>query len=738
MKATPILAALLSLVVSCWAAKSRTEAAKHRNGLAATAHTHRTAKMQQQRRNQGRRVTQTAPDSSNFQEVVNSLTDVIQDMVDFHDKVEVIGQAEGKKLFLAERELSMAIKKSTRVQTEAAENLQILNADAKDLEVNIDGLKSQINEVNKELQDLTKQLVSLRRDQGAQASKATASLNQVDQVIAKTYLRQRELQSKLQEKKTELKTDTSYLHHLGRGLVETQNEDAENPFSFVQANSARMRGSGDDVAGMLQRDRQTLQKAEYTMVESFDAEEKRILGLIEEKKKELVQLEEDLNDEQPTLADKLQNAAEVNRTYGSATRSLLRDQHTFKLTHDKRTLMKNGLTAIHTTAAHVLDLLKMGQTMASKMDASKLMAIDLSDLKRDMPTFVQVASRRASSQSEHDEQDEGDEDDAAAGKNQEETDSVQEKEAVTEGMTEKVAALIQAASSGPFDKVTQMIEGLLASLKDQANQEQDQHTFCMEGLNKSRTEQIKVKRQIDSEGMQIRWSKAAMARLEEQIVFLKEEVKRMGQVDTNSTAEASKHMELMEKSLETNANIKDVVASAIDVMRNMCNLDDDTSLIQQTHEAMRRGIAEVKALFQHKTSAGTSRFDQCKTAVGLLQEGNIKIDELNSDINAYKTTYEIMMDKIAADAKTSSGQYTADLTAANAAFATRKDDLLTATNNLKERKNDLELLLKAEKEMENMCGPGVETREERMARRQDEIGALKNALSVLAGESVPV
>jgi len=738
MKATPILAALLSLVVSCWAAKSRTEAAKHRNGLAATAHTHRTAKMQQQRRNQGRRVTQTAPDSSNFQEVVNSLTDVIQDMVDFHDKVEVIGQAEGKKLFLAERELSMAIKKSTRVQTEAAENLQILNADAKDLEVNIDGLKSQINEVNKELQDLTKQLVSLRRDQGAQASKATASLNQVDQVIAKTYLRQRELQSKLQEKKTELKTDTSYLHHLGRGLVETQNEDAENPFSFVQANSARMRGSGDDVAGMLQRDRQTLQKAEYTMVESFDAEEKRILGLIEEKKKELVQLEEDLNDEQPTLADKLQNAAEVNRTYGSATRSLLRDQHTFKLTHDKRTLMKNGLTAIHTTAAHVLDLLKMGQTMASKMDASKLMAIDLSDLKRDMPTFVQVASRRASSQSEHDEQDEGDEDDAAAGKNQEETDRVQEKEAVTEGMTEKVAALMQAASSGPFDKVTQMIEGLLASLKDQANQEQDQHTFCMEGLNKSRTEQIKVKRQIDSEGMQIRWSKAAMARLEEQIVFLKEEVKRMGQVDTNSTAEASKHMELMEKSLETNANIKDVVASAIDVMRNMCNLDDDTSLIQQTHEAMRRGIAEVKALFQHKTSAGTSRFDQCKTAVGLLQEGNIKIDELNSDINAYKTTYEIMMDKIAADAKTSSGQYTADLTAANAAFATRKDDLLTATNNLKERKNDLELLLKAEKEMENMCGPGVETREERMARRQDEIGALKNALSVLAGESVPV
>jgi len=201
MKATPILAALLSLVVSCWAAKSRTEAAKHRNGLAATAHTHRTAKMQQQRRNQGRRVTQTAPDSSNFQEVVNSLTDVIQDMVDFHDKVEVIGQAEGKKLFLAERELSMAIKKSTRVQTEAAENLQILNADAKDLEVNIDGLKSQINEVNKELQDLTKQLVSLRRDQCAQASKATASLNQVDQVIAKTYLRQRELQSKLQEKK---------------------------------------------------------------------------------------------------------------------------------------------------------------------------------------------------------------------------------------------------------------------------------------------------------------------------------------------------------------------------------------------------------------------------------------------------------------------------------------------------------------------------------------------------------
>jgi len=738
MQATAILAALLSLVVSCWAAESRTEVAKRHRGLAATAHTHQAVKIQQQRRNQGTRVMQTAPDSSNFQEVVDSLTDVIQDMVDFNTKIKDVGATENRKLVRQEKDLSMAIKKSTRIQTEAAENLQILSADAKDLEVNIAGLKSQINEVNKELQELTKQLVSLRRDQGAQASKATASLNQVDQVIAKTYLRQQELQSKLQEKKSELKTDTSYLNHLGRGLVETPNDDAQNPFTFVQAKSVRMRGSGNDVAGMLQRDRQTLQKAEYKMDESFEAEEKRILGLIEEKKKQLAQLEENLSDEQPTLADKLQNAAEVNRTHGSATRSLLRDQNTFKLTHDKHTLMDNGITNVHTVSSQVIDLLKMGQALASKMDASKLMAIDLSNLKGDVPTFVQVASWQASSQAEHNELDKDDQDDAVAGKNQEETDSMQEKETVAEGMTEKVAALMQAASSGPFDKVTQMIEGLIASLKTQANQEQDQHTFCMEGLNKSRTEQIKVKRQIDSESMQIRWSKAAMARLEEQIAFLKEEVERMGLVNTNTTAEAKEHMAMLEKALETDAKVKDVVASAIDVMRNMCSLDGDTSLIQQTHEAMRRGIADVKVLFQQKTRAGTSKFDQCKTAVGLLQEGNAKIDELDKAINAYKTTYEIMMDKIAVDAKTSSGQYTADLTAANAAFAMRKDDLLTAENNFKERKNDLKLLMKAEKEMENMCGPGVETREERMGRRHDEIGALKNALSVLAGESVPV
>jgi len=201
MQATAILAALLSLVVSCWAAESRTEVAKRHRGLAATAHTHQAVKIQQQRRNQGTRVMQTAPDSSNFQEVVDSLTDVIQDMVDFNTKIKDVGATENRKLLRQEKDLSMAIKKSTRIQTEAAENLQILSADAKDLEVNIAGLKSQINEVNKELQELTKQLVSLRRDQGAQASKATASLNQVDQVIAKTYLRQQELQSKLQEKK---------------------------------------------------------------------------------------------------------------------------------------------------------------------------------------------------------------------------------------------------------------------------------------------------------------------------------------------------------------------------------------------------------------------------------------------------------------------------------------------------------------------------------------------------------
>merc|ERR1719456_806153 len=93
-----------------------------------------------------------------------------------------------------------------------------------------------------------------------------------------------------------------------------------------------------------------------------------------------------------------------------------------------------------------------------------------------------------------------------------------------EQMVENYGTQVQ---EGPFDSVTKMISGLIASLKAQANEEVNQHQFCQDSLSKNRRDRVAKKNSIDTLTSTIRWSKMAIVRLDDDVKYLEGEIKRL-------------------------------------------------------------------------------------------------------------------------------------------------------------------------------------------------------------------
>merc|ERR1719326_612990 len=103
---------------------------------------------------------------------------------------------------------------------------------------------------------------------------------------------------------------------------------------------------------------------------------------------------------------------------------------------------------------------------------------------------------------------------------------------------------------------------------------------------------------------------------------------------------------------------------------------------------------------------------------------------------AYLKEYTTISKAISSDAKSAQDARETELKSSNAAKAERASELATAQKDVKEAQKELKLIDDAKSELEHSCSH-VETREEKMARRQDEINALKEALNVLSGEAIP-
>jgi len=154
----------------------------------------------------------------------------------------------------------------------------------------------------------------------------------------------------------------------------------------------------------------------------------------------------------------------------------------------------------------------------------------------------------------------------------------------------------------------------------------------------------------------------------------------------------------------------------------------------------RKGDASAMAFAQQhdfETQQVATKNGQCQDAANLVGEAGLILKVLDQALETYLVEFSLKGQKLTGSLEEIWREREHDLTSARAARQNRANDLAVAEGDKKESEKNLALAQEAKQMIERKCSV-KETDEERMARRQDEIEALKSALKVLNGEEIPV
>lgn len=412
------------------------------------------------------------------------------------------------------------------------------------------------------------------------------------------------------------------------------------------------------------------------------------------------------------MADKLKQSAETSRTLSSAERGTKRDE-SLKASSAKRcSLMQTVAKEEDASRFKLLGLLKMSKKMLESMDASMFLARDMHDLSSDesaVATPAQQAPADASPASFL---------------------QISEHRSISTPLSfMQEGSLTSAAAAGPFDDVTQMINGLIVSMRSQANAEANQEQFCMESKAKNRKAKTDVTNSIDVKTSEIHWAETAAARLDDEIAFLESEASRLTAFANNAKTELSEEQKRRSKEDSDRKVTREIISKALVVLSELCDL----SLLQA--EEAPKSLSFLQVTDSQVTGV---RRTQCSDAAKMLEEATGLIADIDSANTANLDKISTQLNGEKDEATSAASTRASDILSSKSARARRGDELAAAVDELSAAKKDLALVEQAISELATNCGPKQVSHEDQMAQRKDEIDALKNALSVLEGESVPV
>jgi len=420
---------------------------------------------------------------------------------------------------------------------------------------------------------------------------------------------------------------------------------------------------------------------------------------------------------------------------------------------EKCTFLAASVEKLNTLRFQLSDLLRMPAKLLKKMDAMMFLARDLQRLKTssdqastpdDALSFLQESSQAAQNSER-------------AGRYREDMharlwDEKEPDEAPglapvsphrharsAPEASDKGLGMVQEDSTngGPFDDVTAMIKNLVTSLKDEANADTNRQQWCADNQAENLNDRVKAKDALDSLTSEVRWAKTAISRLDTEISFLKAEVPRLQKAGAQCVADIKSENALVVGLDDDQTEAAQILMKVQVVVKDLCQIEDDKFFLLQRNSSTQR--KHPHSLLQHNSmNLRNSRYNNCVEGLKIIDKALLKSQELNK---ATKDYLEQFTDRVLAyKKKVDAAQFdqVANFNEASEAKAKRGNELAKAEHDESQKKQNLRLLVKTKSQLEETCGPRVESHEERLQRRSDEIEALKNALSVLEGQAIPV
>jgi len=528
------------------------------------------------------------------------------------------------------------------------------------------------------------------------------------------------------------------LQRLGRQLGGSARERRAAAPAFLQVQQQGKRNTASNVQA-LRADRRQLLHVRTLDGESFGEEEKKLIDLIKGRRERLKQLEVDLQQQQLVLADKLRQSAETNRTRSMAARVVERDREVLRTTTDVCKLEGDFGKAMIDLRAQAINLVKMPGKLLYSMDAAMFLSKDLKDLQAAPPAavnFVQLGSTLKASSGLQLGEAVQEALQAAAGASDEGSQETMSSSSSRTGSHLAQAGTAGEHSAGPFDNVERMLRTLLANLNDQGNSDTTLNQWCLESKEENDKTRMGVKTSQDQASTQILWAQAAISTLEEQIGFFGSEITRLegraDEIKQRATSEAA----TLGQQLADHRAAKEILDQVVDVLKGECDIDESelAVLVQTSHTHRQQKKVSLHSGEKNKLR---TKHGQCTEAVKLIMQGKQKLVELDQKISTFQGEHTRVTGEEESSARGAAQQRGRDQSAAEAAKASRARDLETAKGEKRRKEEEMVLVEEAAKAIDKKCIVR-ESHADRIARRQDEIDALKNAYDVLNGETIPV
>lgn len=694
-----------------------------------------------------------SPQKQNMEKVVETLMELAQGVEDERDRARALGQARDQKCAKALDELKISIRDANRTVRTADEDMRAAAAGVQGVEATIKDLKVQIQSGADEIAGLTKKLKELRKSKVVSLQQSDTSLQQVEAVLAKAYLREQQEMHK-RHRPSSISQQVSYLHQLSSRLSSSTGEESASMTSLLQTDSvgsvvhSNGQSSDSSASGSLKVDKQELMTARNEAMKGYEEDEAKLVDLLKIAQEEVKKLEDSLDEQQPILADKLRQSSESNMTVMTAKSSLARDVEIISGVQAKCNFMAASVEKLNKLRLKLSDGFRMPAKLLRKMDTMVFLAQDLQNLKEGPLSLVQVSSHSTQAGRYRDAMrarlwDTTEAEESLPHVLAEKHPHISPDASDKSGVADKAAGMIQedSGNTGPFDEVTGMIKALITSLRDEANQEVTRHQWCADSQSQNLNERVMAQDELDKLTAENRWTKTAIARLAAEIAFLKTEIPRLQQAATKAGKEIEEERGLVKVMDADQKEGNEILMKVEIVVRDLCQLDEKTVLLQRSNSTRKSsdGTTGGVLLLQRKRLALMStKFNSCEEAVRLIGEALVTSQELNEATLAYLKQFEDMTLAFKKKVDAAKKQQEGNLLAAESASAKRANELAGAEEDERKQQEDLRLLLKSKRQLEESCGPKVESAEERLQRRAEEIEALKNAINVLEGQAIPV
>jgi len=285
-----------------------------------------------------------------------------------------------------------------------------------------------------------------------------------------------------------------------------------------------------------------------------------------------------------------------------------------------------------------------------------------------------------------------------------------------------LSVLATRVTADPMKKIKKMIKDLIVKLMEEAQQEAEQKGFCdaeMATNEQTRTEKAAA---VETLSAEIDELTASVAKLTEEITDLTAQVAGLGEAAAKATSIRE------EEKLKNAATIKDAqeaqtaVAQALAVLRDFYDkAAKATSFVQQQPVA--------PAIFDEEPYKGMGA--ENGGVVGMVEVIQSDFARLEAETTAAESENQKEYDQFMADTEIDKTSKTSDIEFKTTTKQNQEASLEEKKVDLEGTQKELATAMAYWEKLKPQCMDAVESYEDRVARRKEEIESLQEALKIL-------